>query len=144
MFRPKVSRIALLLPWLVAAAGLSSMSALASHGNHGHTMDHTMQDVREAQQVAQSTPFSEEQIEAFVLASESVQEISDKWLERVKDAQSDEKRYNLEQAAQEEMVQAVRDEGLSVNEYNMIVEAVQTNPEMRRRVQEMTTEMTGQ
>lgn len=52
-------------------------------------------------------------------------------LENVEDPQ---KAQKLQQQAQEDMVSAVEDAGLSVQEYNQIFAAVQQNPELQQKV----------
>jgi len=52
-------------------------------------------------------------------------------LENVEDPQ---KAQQLQQQAQEDMVSAVEDAGLSVQEYNQIFAAVQQNPELQQKV----------
>jgi len=133
MFRPNVSKKLLFLPSLALAMGFGPMAASAAPGDQGSTN-------REAQHLAQSIQFSDEQIEAFAEARQSVIEISTEWQERLNNAESQEKLNSLQAAAQEEMVQAVRAEGLSVNDYNTMVDAVQSNPELKRRVRELTTQ----
>lgn len=130
MFRPNVSKKMLFLPWLALAMGFGPMAASAAPDDPGSIN-------REAQHVAQSTQFSDEEIETFAEARGSVMEISSEWQERLSNAESQEKLNSLRAAAQEEMVQAVRAEGLSVDDYNMMVEAVQSNPDLRRRVREL-------
>lgn len=130
MLRFKSSRKVVLLPWLVAALGFGPMWASASQDNQGDIN-------RESQRVAQSSQFSDEQIESFIDARERVQEVSAGWRERLNNAESQEKLNSLRREVQEELAEAVRDEGLTVNEYNMMVEATQTNPELQNRVREM-------
>lgn len=131
MLRPNVSKKALFLPWLALAMGLGPMIAASAASDDRDSTS------REAQHVAQSTQFSDKQIESFAEARQSVMEISSEWQERLNNAESQEKLNSLQAQVQEEMVQAVRDEGLSVNDYNMMVDAVQTNPELQNRVREL-------
>lgn len=129
MLRPNVSKTKLFLPWLALAMGLGPMAASAAPDDRGSTN-------REAQHVAQSTQFSSEQVEAFAEARQSVMEISSEWQERLNNAESQDELNSLQAAVQEEMVQAVRAEGLSVDDYNMMVDAVQSNPDLQSRVRE--------
>lgn len=131
MFRPTVSKKTLFLPGLVLAMGFGPMAASAAAPDDRGSTNH------EPQQVAQTTQFSDEKIESFAEARQSVMEISSEWQERLNNTESQEKLNSLQAQVQEEMVQAVRDEGLSVNDYNMLVNAVQSNPELRNRVREL-------
>lgn len=138
MFTPKLSRIALLLPSLIVMMGIGPMAASAAQNEDGAVERETLHVAQSTDQ--QSTDFSDEKIESFVQARESVVEISREWEERLNNTESQEELNSLQQQAQQEMVEAVRDEGISVNEYNMIVDATQTDPALRERVNEMMTQ----
>lgn len=123
------------VPLLLALAmGLGASAAYAAQSGE----DATSRQL--AQSTQQNVDVSEEKLESFVEAREEVVKISRQWEDRLNNADSQEKLNSLQQQAQEEMVAAVRDNGLSVNEYNMIVDASQTDPELRERVNEMVTQ----
>lgn len=131
MFESKLSKYALLLPGLALITGFGAAAATATQtGGNG-----AQQQI--AQSTQQSADLSDEKIEAFVDARESVVEISRQWEDRLNNADTQEEINSLQQQAQEEMVAAVRDEGLTVEEYNMIVDAMQTDPDLQERVNEM-------
>lgn len=90
------------------------------------------------QQQAPEIDVSDEQLEQFVDAMTSVQEISGKYTEQFQSAETAEDAQAIQQKAQEEMIEAVNDSGLSADEYNTIVQAVQTDEELRARMQELT------
>lgn len=90
------------------------------------------------QQQAPEIDVSDEQLEQFVDAMTSVQEISGKYTEQFQSAETAEDAQAIQQKAQEEMIAAVNDSGLSADEYNTIVQAVQTDEELRARMQEIT------
>jgi len=77
-------------------------------------------------------------LEKFVTAMSSVQEISSKYSEQFQSAEDAEQAQEIQRKAQEEMVAAVNDSGLSPQEYNAIVQRVQQDEELRARLQEMT------
>lgn len=138
MFKSKLSRNALLLTGLALVMGFGTAAAAGQAGDSEAARD-------SGQLVAQSTEqqnveFGDDKLAAFVDARESVVQISQQWEERLNNAESQEKLNSLQQEAQQEMVEAVREEGLTVNEYNMIVDATQTDPELRERVNEMMTQ----
>lgn len=132
MFEMKHSKTAPLL--LALAMGLGASAAYATQAGEDGTSQHM------AQSTQQNVDVSDEKLETFVEAREEVVKISRQWEDRLSNADSQEKLNSLRQQAQEEMVAAVRDKGLSVNEYNMIVDASQTDPDLRERVNEMTTQ----
>lgn len=128
----KSTRNTLALPCLIAALGLGTSAAASTTGEKGSQ--------ESPQLVAQANQITDKQLETFVEARARVQEIATQWEERLNNAESQEKVNNLQQAAQEEMVQAVKEEGLSVNDYNMIVSEAQADPELRQRINELAAQ----
>lgn len=95
----------------------------------------------EQQQMAQqqqAIELTDGMLENFVVAMGSVQEISAKYSEQFQNAEDAEQAQEIQRKAQEEMVAAVNDSGLSPEEYNAIVQRVQQDEELRTRLQEMT------
>lgn len=136
--KPTMLKRPLLLSSLVLAIGSGPVAASTAQDNQNEAASGTLQLAQSTQQ--QSVEFTDEKIEAFVEAREQVVEISKKWEDRLSNAESQEELRSLQQESQEEMVDAVRDEGISVNEYNLIVDATQTDEELRKRVNEMMTQ----
>lgn len=132
MFELKHSKTVPLL--LALAMGLGTSVAYATQGADDGTSQHL------AQSTQQNVDVSDEKLESFVEAREEVVKISRQWEDRLNNTDSQEELNSLQQQAQEEMVAAVRDKGLSVNEYNTIVDASQTDPDLRERVNEMMTQ----
>ena len=89
-------------------------------------------------QQQQSLELTDAMLEKFVTAMSSVQEISSKYSEQFQSAEDAEQAQEIQRKAQEEMVAAVNDSGLSPQEYNAIVQRVQQDEELRARLQEMT------
>ena len=80
---------------------------------------------------------SDAQLEKFSEAQSDVREVRKDWQDKLQNAESQEKAMQNRQKATQEMVEAVRDSGLSVDEYNGIAKAAQSNPEFAKRVQDM-------
>jgi len=89
-------------------------------------------------QQQQSLELTDAMLEKFVTAMSSVQEISSKYSEQFQSAEDAEQAQEIQRKAQEEMVAAVNDSGLSPQEYSAIVQRVQQDEELRARLQEMT------
>lgn len=123
-------RSALVLSWLMMASGFGAMSTASAAGDEGR-------DSGGSWLVAQATEFSESELETFVNAREKVVDISSDWEDRLNNAESQDELNDMQQAMQEEMVQAVQDEGLSVNEYNTIVSEAQSDEDLQRRIDEL-------
>lgn len=133
MFDLKSLRNALLLPGLALALGFGAGAASATDGDDPAAAPGP-------QQLAQADQFSDEDIESFVAARESVIDISRNWEERIQNAESQDELNSLQQASQEEMIEAIRDEGLTVNDYNMMVDAAQRDPDLQQRISEVITQ----
>ena len=87
------------------------------------------------QQAAPDIDVSDDQVSAFAEAQTRVAEIGQKWTPRMQEAESKEAVQKARQSAQQEMVIAVENAGLSVQEYNKIARAAQADEELRGRIQ---------
>ncbi|WP_052368122.1 DUF4168 domain-containing protein [Algiphilus aromaticivorans] len=88
------------------------------------------------QQQAPDIDVSDEQVESFAEAQSRVAEIGEKWTPRMQEAESSEDVQKAREQAQQEMVIAVENAGLSVQEYNQIARAAQADEELREKIQE--------
>ncbi|RKR06553.1 uncharacterized protein DUF4168 [Kushneria sinocarnis] len=112
------------------AAGFASgpvMAASQSQGSAGQaqTQGQTQQN------------FSDQQLQNFASASQEIAGISQNYTQRLQNADGSEQQQNIRQEANDKMVQAVKDSGLKVDEFNQIGQAVQNNPQMMQKVQKM-------
>ena len=80
---------------------------------------------------------SDEQLQQFTLALAEVRSIRMEYMPRVQEAESREQRNQLKQQGREEMLEAIRDTGLEVDEYNRIGQRIGNDADLKRRVQEM-------
>lgn len=87
------------------------------------------------QQQAPNISVSEQQVESFAEAQARVAEISEKWTPRMQEAESSEAEQKAREQAQQEMVDAVKNAGLSVQAYNQIARAAQTDAQLRQQIQ---------
>lgn len=76
----------------------------------------------------------EESLRSYAMAAIEVQRIGEAWEPRIQSAESAEQVEQLRQEAQSEMISAVEQEGLSVDEYNEIFTLTQTDPAAREQV----------
>lgn len=88
------------------------------------------------QQAPAAAQYSEEQIEAFASATLEVERLNAKWIPQIAEAQTPDETATRREQAMQEMRSAVRDEGLSVEEYNSIYELSQRDPEVMQTVEE--------
>lgn len=80
---------------------------------------------------------SDDTLVQFVEALEEVGELSVSYSEQIAEAETPEAAQELQMQAQDEMVAAVEATGLTVQDYNMIAQAMSQNPELMERVEAM-------
>lgn len=85
---------------------------------------------------AQQT-FSDEELHSFASAVVSVQDISQDWQNRMASAESEQELAEMQEAANQDMVQAVEAEGISVEQYNEIHAAAQTDEALYQQLVEL-------
>ena len=80
---------------------------------------------------------SETQLESFVAAANRVGEITDQLQMQAQGVENEEELMQLQEQANMQMLAAVEDEGLTVEEYNTIFQVAQVDPELNARLVEM-------
>jgi len=83
---------------------------------------------------------SDDQLRQFVDAASEVQSVQEQYAAEIQSTQEAEEAQSLRQEAQEKMVQAVEDSGLSVSEYNLIAQRLQQDPSLANRLNEMQSD----
>jgi hypothetical protein len=86
---------------------------------------------------AQQPNFSNEQLKSFAAAAEAVHTIAMKYGNRAQNAETQQEELELREEAQSEMVDAVQNEGLSVETYTAIGQEAQRNPKLIQRIQQL-------
>ena len=81
-----------------------------------------------------ATNFSDAQLENYADAAVEVRDLNIKWQKRAQEIDDPAQVQTIRQKASTEMVQAIRDEGLSVEEYNQITQAALQNAELSERI----------
>lgn len=84
-----------------------------------------------------SVEVSDETLNQFATALEEVRDIGQEYSEQVANAEGTEEAQQLQREAQEEMVTAVEDTGLSVQEYNSIAQLMSQDQELMERIEDM-------
>lgn len=79
--------------------------------------------------------YSDVQLEKFVSASKKVAVISQEYTPKFQSSNDEATRQQVYREADEKMVSVVRDEGLTVDEFNGINQAIQQDPALMERVQ---------
>ncbi|PSJ41287.1 DUF4168 domain-containing protein [Zobellella taiwanensis] len=75
------------------------------------------------------------QLEKFAAALDDIAKIQEDAMARLSQVEDQQKAQAIQQEANENMVDAVNDSGLSVEDYNLIANQLQTNPELQERLQ---------
>ena len=121
---------------LALALGMTGAQALAQDygSGEGQQQDPGME------QSQQPADFSDEELQQFVDLQDRIGEIREEYVSQIEAAESEDKARQLQQEAQSEMVSAIEDAGMSVQEYNAIAVAYNSNPDVQERVDEMAGE----
>lgn len=77
---------------------------------------------------------TDQKLEQFVEAIGEVQEVQTSYSERLQSAEDQDEAESLREEARDEMIGAVKDTGLTVDEYNLIAQRLQTDPALAERV----------
>ena len=81
---------------------------------------------------------TDQQLQRFASASQKVSGVVDEYRPKVDAAKTDDAKQKVVQEADAKMVQLVRADGLTVEEFNGIGQAVQQNPQLKQRVMSMS------
>jgi hypothetical protein len=95
-----------------------------------------------AQQAPSAAPaqdVTDADIEHFANAVMAVEEVRQTYEKALATTDDEGEKTSLQQEAQEKMVNAIQDEGLTVQQYQMVAQAVQSDPEMWKKVQQHLT-----
>lgn len=94
---------------------------------------------------AAATPdLGEDKLKSFATAFLQVNKVTQQYQPQIAAAGTPEDQQRLRQEAGEKMVEAVNaSEGISVDEYNSIIQAAQANPELAQRINGHITEAAG-
>lgn len=93
--------------------------------------------------LAQSQSFDDQTIEAVAAAQAEIQEIRIDLQSRMQNTQNVEELQQMRQRATEEMGDAIRAQGLSIDEYNNFMEAANQNPALIDRLNDAMSDMSG-
>lgn len=83
---------------------------------------------------APSEPVDDQMVEKFAATYASVQSIQEDYTQQLQEVEDRQKAQELQQEAQGEMLEAVEDNGLSVQEYNEMIARMDQDPQLRQRV----------
>lgn len=87
-----------------------------------------------AQQAPAAASFTDQEIQSYASAVVKVQDISTKWQDKLRTAKDPSASTEIQKQAETEAVAAVKEEGLTVEKYNQIALATETDTELRNKV----------
>ena len=89
------------------------------------------------QSAQQANDFSDDELQQFVELQGRIGDIREEYVGKIESAESEDKARELQQEAQSAMVSAIEDAGMSVQDYNAIAVAYNSNPDVQERVDQM-------
>lgn len=100
-----------------------------------HASDSDMDNTEAGAEEAPSADVSDTEIESFAAAMADVQELGQEWTQRMQETDDQEELSEMQEQAQEEMIGAIEDHDMTVEEYNEIATAAQQDPELAQEIQ---------
>lgn len=116
----------------VLTTALSGAPALAQQSAQAPAQTQTQPGMAPAVQKP-----TDQQLQKFASASQKISGVVDEYRPKVDAAKTDEAKQKVVQEADAKMVKLVRADGLSVEEFNGIGQAVQQDPQLRDRLMKM-------
>ncbi|SFI22721.1 DUF4168 domain-containing protein [Modicisalibacter xianhensis] len=125
-------RMTALFSAALLSAGMMSMPAMAQQDSA------TQQGGATQQGQAANQNFTDQQLQQFADASQEIAQVSQEYTQRLQEAQGDQaKQQEIRMEANDKMVSIVEESGLDVETFNAIGQAIQQDPELMKRVQQM-------
>ncbi|HUG59957.1 MAG TPA: DUF4168 domain-containing protein [Candidimonas sp.] len=81
--------------------------------------------------------YSDAQLEKFISASQKIAMISQEYTPKLQASENEATKQQVYKQADEKMILAVHEEGMTVDQFNGINQALQQNPELAQRAQKM-------
>ncbi|MEQ6916893.1 DUF4168 domain-containing protein [Halomonas aquatica] len=94
-------------------------------------------NAEQPQATAPAQDFSDDQLQQFADASKEIAVIAQDFTQQLQAVEGEEAQMEVRKEANDVMVKAVQDSGLEVDTFNAIGKAIQQDPELMQRVQEM-------
>src|SRR5699024_188514 len=85
----------------------------------------------------QQQDFYSDQLQSFVDASSSINDIRQSASQELQQAGDEQDREQIRKQAQSDMINAIKDAGLTLEQYNEIGRAAQSNPELAQKLRQM-------
>lgn len=119
---------------MVGAAAVLAVCAV------GGTLPAQSQEVL-AQQTAPTADMDDETLRAFAQATIDVEAVVDKWSGKIGQTADADESADMRQQANEEVMEAVRSNGISMETYNRVYQTAQSDPNVATTIQAYRREM---
>lgn len=85
----------------------------------------------------QAQDFSQSDLQKFARANTSIRDIRESAINEIQQADGEDAQTQIREQAQQQMLAAIKDADMTLDEYNTIGRAAQSNPELAKRIQQM-------
>lgn len=119
------------------ALGTMGMHATAQDYGSGGAEGQQQGQGMGAPEQQQQADFSDQELRTFVELQDEIGEVREEYVSEIEAAGSEDEARQLQQEAQTEMVEVIEDAGMSVEEYNAIAVAYNSDPSIQERVDEL-------
>lgn len=92
---------------------------------------------------SQQAQISDQKLQQFTLALADIRDIRMEYGPKLQQAENEKQQRELKKQGRQAMMQAIRDSGLEVKEYNRIGNRLGSDEELQQRVQEMMANQQG-
>ncbi len=77
-------------------------------------------------------------VKTFAVALAAVKDVQTTYIDKIQNAKEPDVAAMLQREAQSEMIKVVQEKGLSVEQYNLLAQQMQTDPDFRQQVERAT------
>ncbi|MEQ6886143.1 DUF4168 domain-containing protein [Salicola sp. Rm-C-2C1-2] len=146
----KLKTLTAAVAFALSTAGMSAVAQDYSSGNGAEGQGQQQQQQQGegqgqgqgqsmgAPEQQQNADFSDKELKNFVELQDKIGKVREDYVSQIESAESEDKARELQQKAQTEMVEVIEEEGMTVEKYNAIAVAYNSNPEIQKRVDEMS------
>ncbi|MGM0424263.1 MAG: DUF4168 domain-containing protein [Thermodesulfobacteriota bacterium] len=131
----------LLALFFVLALVFTAGQGLAQEEGSGQEQGQEQESYEEYQSEPQETDFSDEDLDKFAKSYVQIQEIQQEYSDELSQMEDEQEAQELQEKYTERMVDVVREEGLSVEEYNQIGQAMNSDNELREDIESRVEDM---
>ena len=88
------------------------------------------------QAAPQTVEISEAAVDKFIDVQQKVESIRGEYVELLQQAKDQQAAIEIQQEAQQKMVEKVEESGMEVQQYNLIAQAAQRDPDIQKRIKD--------